>query len=278
MKGRRMDVPFAKMHGAGNDFVVIDDRAARGLSRGAVAALCDRRRGIGADGLILVLPGGPADFRMRYYNSDGGEADMCGNGARCAARFAHDRGIAGAAMAFESRAGIVRAEIDGADVRVWIGPVTGLRLRLSLEGVPGEVHFGVCGVPHAVVVERDAGARPRGEFSAFARRIRAHPGLGPAGANVNVVSVADRRRCAYRTYERGVEDETLACGTGAVVVTTVLAHLGLAEASVACATAGGDTLLVDVVPGPAGATETRLAGPAVVAFRGTFSLEDYERP
>ena len=272
-----MDVPFAKMHGAGNDFVVIDDRSEGGFSTGAVAALCDRRRGIGADGLILVQPSAAGDFRMRYYNSDGGEADMCGNGARCAARFARDAGIAGATMAFETRAGIVRAEIDGVLVRVRIGPVTGMRLRLSLEGVPGEVHFGVCGVPHAVVVDRDVLELPRAAFAAFARRIRGNPGLGPAGANVDVVSVAGKSRCAYRTYERGVEDETLACGTGAVVVATVLAHLGLADASVACETSGGDTLLVDVVPGPGGAADTRLSGPAVVSFRGTFSLEDYER-
>jgi len=272
-----MDVPFAKMHGAGNDFIVIDDRAGRGLSAESVAALCDRRRGVGADGLILVQPSAEAEFRMRYYNSDGGEADMCGNGARCAARFARDAGIAGAAMSFETRAGIVRAEIDGALVRMRIGPVTGLRLRLSLEGVSGEVHFGVCGVPHAVVVDRDAFALARPEFAAFARRIRGNPGLGPAGANVDVVSVAGRDRCAYRTYERGVEDETLACGTGAVVVATVLAHLGLADGSLACETSGGDTLLVDVVPGPGGAEDARLAGPAVVSFRGSFSLEDYER-
>jgi diaminopimelate epimerase len=272
-----MEVPFAKMHGAGNDFVVIDDRAGRGLPAGSVAALCDRRRGVGADGLILVQTSAAADFRMRYFNSDGGEADMCGNGARCAARFARDAGIAGTTMSFETRAGIVRAEIDGALVRVRIGPVTGLRLRLTLGGVPGEVHFGMCGVPHAVVVDRDAFALARPEFAAFARRAETGIAAYPAGANVDVVSVAGRDRYAYRTYERGVEDETLACGTGAVVVATVLAHLGLADASLACETSGGDTLFVDFVPGPGGAEDTRLAGPAVVSFRGSFSLEDDDR-
>lgn len=271
-----MDVPFAKMHGAGNDFVVIDDRSSRGLAPGAVAAICDRRRGIGADGLILVQPSAEADFRMRYYNSDGGEADMCGNGARCAARFAHDRGLAGPAMRFETRAATVRAEIDGPDVRVWIGPVTGLRLRLALDGVPGEVHFGVCGVPHAVVVG-GAFDLPRNDFVPFVRSIRAHPAFGPGGVNVDAVRIVDRGRCRYRTYERGVEDETLACGTGAVVVAAVLFHLGLADPSLVCGTSGGETLCADVLPAPDGASESRLAGPAVVSFTGTFPLESYER-
>lgn len=234
-----MDVAFAKMHGAGNDFVVIDARSgAPALSARGIEAICSRRRGVGADGLIMVERSASADFRMRYFNSDGGEADMCGNGARCAARFAHELGIAGAEMVFEAKAARVRAAIEGSGVRVRIGPVTGMRLHLSLDGVPSPVHFGVCGVPHAVIVEPDARRRTHDEFAAFAGPIRRHPGLGAAGANVDVVSVVDRGRCVYRTYERGVEDETLACGTGAVVVATALAHLGLVDSPVACETSG----------------------------------------
>lgn len=274
-----MDVSFAKMHGAGNDFVVIDSRApGLVLSPSAVAAICSRRRGIGADGLILIERSSSADFRMRYFNSDGGEADMCGNGARCAARFAHETGVAGASMVFESNCARVRAEIrESGVVSVRIGPVSGLRLGLALEGVPGPVHFGVCGVPHAVVVVDDARALSRDEFMALAAPLRRHPAFGAGGANVNAVSVADRGRCVYRTFERGVEDETLACGTGAVVVSTALAHLGLVDSPVECESSGGDVLRVDVSPSPDGAADTRLAGPAVVSFRGTFPLEDYER-
>ncbi len=272
-----MDVPFVKMHGAGNDFIVIDDRAtALRLPLRAVAALCSRRRGIGADGLILVLPSTAADFRMQYFNSDGGEADLCGNGARCAARFAYEHGAAGATMTFESRAGLVRAEILERGVRVHLGPVTDVRLACSLDGVAEPVHFGVCGVPHAVIVEADARRRTHNDFIGFARPIRNHPFFGAAGANINLVSVTGPGSCVYRTYERGVEDETLACGTGAVVVAAVLAHLGLSGTSTACETAGGDILLVDVIPAPGGASDSSLTGPAAVSFSGTFSSGDYE--
>jgi diaminopimelate epimerase len=274
-----MEFAFTKMHGALNDFVMIADMAGRcDLSSRAIARLCDRRGGIGADGLILLRPGAAAAFAMRYFNSDGGEADLCGNGARCAAAFAFDEGIAGRSMTFESRAGAVTAEILEGSVRIGVADVRGLRLDMNVAAADGPVHYGICGVPHAVVLRDDVTRMPREEFLGLCRGLRRDPAFGPAGANVNLVSVIDRRRCRYRTYERGVEDETLACGTGAVVVAAVLVHLALAEAPVRCATSGGDTLEVDLAPTADGAANCRLTGPTAVSFRGTFSIEEYEHP
>lgn len=274
-----MEFDFCKMHGAGNDFLMINDMDERCLiSKASIAALCSRHRGIGADGLILLRPSAAARFSMKYFNSDGGEAEMCGNGARCAAKFAHECGIAERGMAFETRAGMVRAEILKEDVRIDIGDVRGLAIAAHIGSCARPVHFGVCGVPHAVIVDDDARSLPHDEFVRFARKVRHDPAFAARGANVDVVSVTGKHRCSYRTYERGVEDETLACGTGAVVVSAVLVHLASVEPPVLCETRGGDVLEVDCTRTADGATDCRLKGPVVVSFRGTFRAEDYERP
>ncbi|HVO77001.1 MAG TPA: diaminopimelate epimerase [Candidatus Bathyarchaeia archaeon] len=274
-----MEFGFTKMHGAGNDFIVINDMDERcRLSSAGIAGLCSRHRGIGADGLILLRPSETGSFAMRYYNSDGGEADMCGNGARCAAAFAHEAGVADTSMTFESRAGLVRADILEGGVRVGVGDVRGLKLGMRIGAADRPVHFGVCGVPHAVVVLDDVREVSREEFIRFARAIRRDAAFAPAGANVNIATVGGRGRCVYRTYERGVEDETLACGTGAVVIATVLVHLGLADSPVECETRGGDNLRVALAKTPDGAMGCLLTGPVAVSFRGTFLIEDYEQP
>jgi diaminopimelate epimerase len=269
-----MEIPFTKMHGAGNDFIMIEDMAERcRLSRELIAGLCSRRRGIGADGLILIRPGTGGTFAMRYYNSDGGEADLCGNGARCAAAFAFEAGIAGRTMSFDTRSGAVDAEIVDEGVRVSIGRVRDLALGMRIAAVDRPVHFGVCGVPHAVIVVDDVRGPSHDGFVRFAAPVRTDPAFGEAGANVDIVQVIDRGRCAYRTYERGVEDETEACGTGAVVVAAVLAHLGLGDPPVRCETWGGDTLTVDLEKTPDGASRCVLTGPVAVSFRGTARIE-----
>jgi diaminopimelate epimerase len=274
-----MEFHFTKMHGAGNDFVMINDMDERcRLTGAAIARLCSRHRGIGADGLILIRPSSVASFAMRYFNSDGGEADMCGNGARCAAAFARDAGIAGRSMIFESRAGAVSAEMMNDGVRIGIGEVRALRLGMKIAAADLPVHFGICGVPHAVIVEEDIGRPSHDEFVRFARGVRHDPSFGSAGANVNIVTVTGSGRCAYRTYERGVEDETFACGTGAVVIAAVLAHLELAVPPVRCETRGGDTLEVAMMKTPDGAAACELTGPVAASFRGVFRIEDYEHP
>jgi diaminopimelate epimerase len=273
-----MEFRFSKMHGAGNDFVMINDMDERcSLSPGAISRLCSRHRGIGGDGLILIRPSAMASFAMRYFNSDGAEADMCGNGARCAAAFAYENGIAHRSMLFESRAGAVSAEILDDGVLIRIADVRNMRLDMMIASASLPVHFGICGVPHAVIVNDDLHRQSHDDFVRFARGVRQDPALGTAGANVNVVTIAGSGQCRYRTYERGVEDETLACGTGAVVVATVLVHLKVAESPIICETGGGDRLEVAVTRTASGATDCRLKGPVAISFRGTFRIEDYER-
>jgi diaminopimelate epimerase len=265
------------MHGAGNDFIMINDMDERcRLSRETIAALCSRRRGVGGDGLILIRPGEKACFAMRYYNSDGGEAEMCGNGARCAAAFAFESGIAGGTMSFETRSGIVGAEMAEGGVRVSLGDVRALKLGMRIAATDYPVNFGVCGVPHAVIVVADLRKLSHDEFVRFAAPVRRDAAFGDAGANVDIVAVSDRGRCAYRTYERGVEDETDACGTGAVVIAAVIAHLGLADPPIRCTTGGNDILDVAFDKTRDGATGCVLTGPVAVSFRGTFRIEGYE--
>jgi diaminopimelate epimerase len=272
-----MEINFCKMHGAGNDFIMINDLEERCRFRAAsIAALCSRHRGIGADGLILLRPSAAARFAMRYYNSDGGEADMCGNGARCAAAFARECEISENTMDFESRAGIVHAEILTDGVRVAIGDVRKLSLDMRIGSCVHAVHYGVCGVPHAVIIDSEARRLSHDDFVRFACPIRHDPAFGSAGANVDVVSITGAHRCSYRTYERGVEDETLACGSGAVVIAAVLAHVASVGPPVLCETFGGDTLEVNGTMTVDGASDCRLKGPVVTTFCGTFRMEDYE--
>ncbi len=269
-------IDFTKMHGAGNDFIMIDDMDKRFEPNvGTVAALCAQHRGIGADGLILLRPAANGRFRMRYYNSDGGEAAMCGNGARCAALFAYRRGIAKREMEFETGSGIVRAEVLGEMVAVGIEEVNGLRLHIPLDDAGVEAHFAVAGVPHTVILATDARSYTTKRFLPLARSVRHDPAFQPAGANVNLVTVHRPDRLTYRTYERGLEQETLACGTGAVASAVVATHLGLAAPPVTCETSGGDELEVNFDRVEDGATNCRLVGPAVVSFTGGFFLADY---
>jgi diaminopimelate epimerase len=274
-----VEIAFTKMHGAGNDFIMINDMEERyRLTGEAIAGICSRRRGVGGDGLILIRPGRDCRFAMRYYNGDGGEADMCGNGARCAAAFAFEAGIAGRTMSFETRSGIVGAEMADGSVRISIGDVRALKLGMRIPSVDRPVHYGICGVPHAVIVVEDVQAPSHDEFVRFAAPVRRDPAFGEAGANVNIVAVSDRGGCAYRTYERGVENETEACGTGAVVIAAVIAHLGLADPPIRCATRGSDILDVALEKTPDGAAGCLLTGPVAVSFRGTFHLQGNEHP
>lgn len=270
------EIRFVKMHGAGNDFIVlngIEDRPE--LDRRIIAALCNRHRGIGADGLIIILPSSGADFRMAYYNSDGREADMCGNGARCAARYSFDVGVARSPMSFETRSGTVDAEIRGEEVLVGIGEVTGTVTGLRLDGIEGEVHLANSGVPHAVVLHRAAESLPAEEFLRLARRLRHHERFGTEGTNVNLATVRGAHEVWYRTFERGVEGETEACGTGAAAVSVTTAHLGLTRSPVTCLTSGGDRIIVGFDRSEDGAKDCTLLGPAAVTFEGSFQPGSY---
>jgi len=222
-------IVFSKFSGSGNDFIIIDNRTKmvdeKNLSR-FIAGVCQRRMSIGADGLILVENHDhpeKVDFKWRYFNSDGSVAEMCGNGARCVARFAFLNGIAGVSMSFENQAGIVKAEMKQDRVKLLMPDPSRAHLDniLSLKAGPLKVSSINTGVPHVAVFVEDI---DKVDVTGLGREIRFHPDFSPAGTNANFVHVISGNTIAVRTYERGVEDETLACGTGAIACALISAQ------------------------------------------------------
>jgi len=225
----RTPIVFSKFSGSGNDFIIIDNRTKmmdeKNLSR-FITGVCRRRMSIGADGLILVENHDhpeKVDFKWRYFNSDGSVAEMCGNGARCVARFSFLNGIAGASMSFENQAGIVKAEMKQDRVKLHMPDPSRAQLdhTLSLKAGPLKVSSINTGVPHVAVFVDDIDDV---DVPGLGREIRFHPDFSPAGTNANFVHVISQNTIAVRTYERGVEDETLACGTGAIACALISAQ------------------------------------------------------
>jgi diaminopimelate epimerase len=256
-----MKISFTKMHGAGNDFIVVDDRDRTFPveDRSFIARTCARRTGVGCDGILLIQPSASADFRMRFINPDGGEVDMCGNGARCIARLAFDRDIAPAEMTIETGAGFVRVQVLENQVKLNLTVPTGLRLGLPV-GFDGSVDFVNTGVPHAVVRVDDL---ENLDVRGLGRMLRTHEFFAPEGTNANFVKVEDHATLSVRTYERGVEDETLACGTGAAAVALIAHRHGWVDLPVVVQCASGSDLIIDVSGG-----NTTLAGEAEYVFAG----------
>jgi diaminopimelate epimerase len=263
---------FSKMNGAGNDFVVIDNcDGLIKLSAQQIRLLCDRHRGIGADGVLLVEPSSLADFRMRYFNSDGGEAEMCANGARCFARFANRILGAGDGVQFETLAGIIRAECHNETVKLQLSEPKELVLNrtLEIEGRKLSVHSINTGVPHVVTFVDDLDRAPVREWGA---KIRHHAAFSPNGTNTNFSKEATIGKIVIRTYERGVEDETLACGTGVAASALVYAALNDLEIPVQVLVRGGDWLEVGFRRTGSGFEKVTLEGPADFSFEGTIDI------
>ncbi len=218
-------ITFTKMNGCGNDFVVIDNRDQQFPFDPATFArlVCRRRLSVGADGLILIENSSEADFCWQFYNSDGSRAEMCGNGARCASRYAYLNHIAGAELSFVTDAGVIEATIRGDGVRLKMTPPSDLRQNIvvDLEEYEIAVDFINTGVPHTVVACDDL---EHADVAEQGRAIRYHQQFVPQGTNVNFYSVLKEGQAALRTYERGVEAETMACGTGAVASALILSQ------------------------------------------------------
>lgn len=237
---------FKKMHGSGNDFILIDNRKGKiGDSQGPVLAafLCRRKFGVGADGLILIENSHRADFKWRFFNADGSKAEMCGNGGRCAARFACVTGIAPRKLSFETEAGIIYADVKGSTVKLQLPQPKDLKLDVPIK-IHGETFFFHClntGVPHALYFTPNLELVPILEWG---RLIRFDPCFQPAGTNVDFVQISDRHNIMIRTYERGVENETMACGTGAVASAILSACKDLTESPIKVKTRGGEVLTV----------------------------------
>ena len=220
-----MKINFTKMTGNGNDFIIVDNRnkILGGRESEIARQICRRKFSIGADGLLLIENSERADFRMRIFNPNGSEAEMCGNGARCVALYANLEHIASSKMNFETIAGIIFADVENYSVRVNMGKVKDLKLDLKLNLETGSkiVHYLNVGVPHAVLIEEALEDIPVNELGS---QIRFHRQFHPGGTNVDFIKLKDNDTVQMRTYERGVEGETLACGTGAIA-SAIIAHL-----------------------------------------------------
>jgi diaminopimelate epimerase len=268
-----LTVPFLKMHGAGNDFVVIDHRAGPAIADlpELVRRVCDRRRGVGADGVLLLERDAEHDFAMRYLNADGGTAEYCGNGARCLARVALDLGLGSAGeVRFRTGAGVqsARRTADGSGIDLAFGHVAAPVARRGIEasGRTFEGREVRAGVPHLVIAVDDVESVRLAEWGAA---LRHHATFAPAGTNVDFIAPLAPSRIAMRTYERGVEGETLACGSGAIA-SALCALADGAASPVTVMTAGGDALTVSG-RAEGGGWDVHLAGPAEVAFSGTWT-------
>jgi diaminopimelate epimerase len=289
------------MTGSGNDFVVFDGRevSADLVTRPEVIrSICSRHNGIGADGLVLLesattreaagdaadegaADGGAGSIRLRYFNRDGTLGELCGNATLCSTALAVERGLAPAArVSLLTDAGSVRARVAGAEPEIDIAPVTQVNPQLELESGLGaaatQVGYARVGVPHVVMVLPDLAALEQVDPIADGRPIRQAASLRPDGANVNWVAPTGDGRWAYRTYERGVEDETLACGTGAIAAAILLTTWGLAAGEVTLVTRSGRPVAVRLArsAGDAGAParwQPSLRGEGRVVFRGTIA-------
>jgi diaminopimelate epimerase len=269
-----MVLDFAKLNGAGNDFVLLDDRAQKlSLTREQIARLCDRHRGIGADGLIVLIPcaSGKADWAWRFYNNDGSTGEMCGNGARCFARFVQQRTSSDRDFSFETEAGIITARFQGDRVTVDLTPPGDLRLneQVALSAGKLTIHSVNTGVPHAVLFVPDA---DQAQMQPLGPEIRRHPHFGPKGTNVNFVQVLGQSHIRVRTFERGVEGETLACGTGVTAAALVSARIHHFRSPVKIQVQGGDQLEVSFQEQAGGFTQVRLTGAADFVFEGRVEL------
>ena len=271
-------IEFFKMSGSGNDFILIDNRD-QSLTVGNltdfVRTVCERKVSVGADGLIVIENSDRADFRWRFFNADGSEVEMCGNGGRCAARFAFIKGIAKENLSFETRAGIIDAEVRGDVVKLRLTDPHTLRVDflIMIEEQPSEVSFINTGVPHVVNF-----AHNLDQFDVFTigRNIRYHKEFQPDGTNANFLEVINRHTIRIRTYERGVEDETLACGTGAVASALISSWKGLVESPVSVRVKSGESLNIHFHKTERGFEDIYLEGMAKVVYEGRIWDEAYK--
>ena len=267
------------MHGAGNDFVLIDDRAEEFPVHDHIrlAALAAARTGIACEGVVLVQPSQVADFRMVFFNPDGTEADLCGNGARCVAAFAFEIGVVkSSAMTFETRAGLVDAELAGNGcVKVWMPEPKnrryGMQVQLAGQTVAGD--YVEAGVPHFIVPCASVAAV---DVDRLGRELRLADDFAPNGTNVDFVQYIPPSKALMRTYERGVEAESGACGTGAVAVAVIGVEAKGMSLPIHVRTPQGYDLVVEGDWRRAKSTGFTLTGPVKKVFEGEIDLDSLD--
>lgn len=269
-------ITFTKAVGSGNDFIILDNRdkgigsGVRDLSRFA-RSVSRRIFSVGADGVLVLENSRKADFTMRVFNPDGAEVSMCGNGARCAALYAVRKGWCSRKPRIKTGAGVIRAAVDGGDVTLKMTNPKGLALHteLSVQQSVLKAHFIDTGVPHVVLFLKRVRDYP---VKIVGARIRYHANFSPGGANVNFVEVLGRDRIRVRTYERGVEDETLACGTGSVASAIVSHLVNGTGRPVKVRTESGDVLTVSFMERDNKISQVSLKGPAKIVYEGEMYL------
>ena len=272
-------IPFWKLSGSGNDFIIIDYRNHTMPSpdemRMFVSKVCRRGLSVGSDGVIIIKSSQIADFGWHYYNADGGEVDMCANGTRCAARFAFENKIAPAKHTFETLAGIVNAEVvqeNGVQVRVQLPDPSaahlGMDITLGDQTLTG--HFVNTGVEHVVYFVDDV---QKTDIISLGRKTRYHHLFAPSGTNANFITVTDPHNIAIRTYERGVENETLACGTGSIAAALIATALEKVTPPVSLHTQSGMILEVNFRQEGTTFKDVSLKGDARVIYKGEIEQE-----
>ncbi len=243
-------IRFTKMTGSGNDFIIIDNRElklAKERGRELARLACRRKLSVGADGLILIENDPEADFAWQFFNADGSEAEMCGNGARCAARFALLKGITDKErLCFRTLAGLIEAQVSGQLAKIRMPRPHSMEIDVPVEFDDGLLHLGFIntGVPHAVFFADSRAQLEELDVFGQGRRIRFHQRFQPAGSNADFVFVSNPYRISIRTYERGVEAETLACGTGSIAAALVAAAKNFTASPVDVLTRSGETLVI----------------------------------
>ncbi|MCI2057335.1 MAG: diaminopimelate epimerase [Oscillibacter sp.] len=274
---------FWKMNGAGNDFVLLnnlEEQLPESVFPQLALTLCERHLSIGADGLMVVdkpLLGG--DYRMLFYNSDGSKGEMCGNGARCICRYGYENGLAGETQTVETTAGIVTGQrIDQRLYRIRLNDPSTIQLAHPVEvgGVTytcSYVELGNPGLPHAVIPYSHLKDAEANELRELGRAIRHHPSF-PKGANVNFYEITGEDEIYERTFERGVEDFTYACGTGTGSVVTVLTLQGKVSGRQVRVNMTGGQLIVDAQRDGAHIAALYLTGPTNIVCKGEVTDED----
>ena len=274
-----MKIEFTKMSGAGNDFVLVDNRS--NLIKdgsGTARTICDRRWGVGADGLLLIERSAKANYKMMYYNADGSYGGMCGNGGRCVARYSVLQGIAPQEHAFEALDYVYKVSLENDSIRLSMKDPTDFRPNLELSVLRRKItaHFVDTGSPHVVVPVQSLTKSKRGlnsvDVQGLGKLIRFHKAFSPKGTNVNFIELLDRSSLKIRTYERGVEAETLACGTGSIASAVVASLIWDLKPPVKIMPASSVPLSVDFTVEGKRVTNVTLSGPAKVIFTGVMDV------
>lgn len=265
-----MGIAFTKMSGSGNDFVIIDNRTPvldPGTKRDFVKKVCSPKSSVGADGVIFLENSDKADYGWDFYNADGSSAEMCGNGGRCVARYAFEKGIAPQNHSFDTVAGIIEAEVNGPMVKVKLTRPENLQneIDVAFDGLQYQIDSLNTGVPHAIVFSEDVDSE---DIQKIGSGIRYHSVFAPAGTNVNLVEKQNGNALKIRTYERGVEGETLACGTGAVASAIIASRKYKIESPVSVETRGGEILKVHIEPSNGSLPGVYLEGLTKITFEG----------